>query len=313
LRVEYAKKVLQEMKNSGYTATALMLLNLSLAYALRGDILNSTKMLSKVDTTEQSTSAAGNNMPTKHSQQLFEEQQMEDIKAVAAMLKRYLYNFAKVKPQKYESILNSPQVKFIQVKHPALDFPSMFNKISPLPKMTRALVKLEVCAGSGEWVVARAKAEPATNWIALDIRFDRVFQTWSKVVLNNLSNLVILKGDAVTVFTDCVSEGSLDEVMVNFPEPPAIEGSQQHLLTVDYLKLVYRALKTRGTLTIVTDNTLYANVLRKEFKQLEPQFESAFEQHFEQTIPADYGSSYFDRFWTRGSKTQRFFFKYYKK
>lgn len=30
-------------------------------------------------------------------------------------------------------------------------------------------------------------------------------------------------------------------------------------------------------------------------------------------IPQDYGSSYFDRFWTNGKRNQRYFLKYLKK
>ena len=35
-------------------------------------------------------------------------------------------------------------------------------------------VNLEICSGSGEWVVEQAKADTKSDWVALELRHDRV-------------------------------------------------------------------------------------------------------------------------------------------
>jgi tRNA G46 methylase TrmB len=145
----------------------------------------------------------------------------------------------------------------------------------------------------------------------LDIRYDRVFQTWSKAVLSNKSNLLILWGDANSVFTNNIGPKSVDEVIINFPEPPVVEGSQQHLITTSFLAQIHYVVKKGGVLTIVTDNKPYSRIISKALSQLQDKFESAFPQQYDTNVPKDYGSSYFDRFWTKGTLTSRFFYKYY--
>ncbi len=64
-------------------------------------------------------------------------------------------------------------------------------------------VKLEVCSGSGDWIVEKAVEHPDTNWVcllscvtywkvALEIRTERVFHIWSRAILRGVHNVFIL-------------------------------------------------------------------------------------------------------------------------
>jgi len=310
LRVDYAKKVLRKMKKSGFTASSLVLSNLALAYALRGQFEDAIQILSKVD--ENTPKGKAPDTEAKPSQVLFEQLQMEEVKSVVQLLNKFLASANKVKPRTYSSMSESPQVKFMKDVGAILDFKTIFESLSK-GRRKSSPVKIEVCAGSGEWITNRALKEPNSNWVSLDIRHDRVFQTWSKAVLNNLSNILVLSGEANSVFTNNINSESVDEVIINFPEPPAMEGSQQHLITTSFLAQIYRVLKDKGILIALTDNKPYSTIISKAVSQFKDRFESVFPQQFDTSIPADYGSSYFDRFWNKGTLTNRYFFKYYKK
>lgn len=42
---------------------------------------------------------------------------------------------------------------------------------------------MEICSGSGEWAVARAKSEMGSfNWVANEIRFERCYDIWARTV-----------------------------------------------------------------------------------------------------------------------------------
>lgn len=43
-----------------------------------------------------------------------------------------------------------------------------------------APMKLEICSGNGDWVVAQAKKEPTSNWAALELRHDRLHNIFSR-------------------------------------------------------------------------------------------------------------------------------------
>ena len=61
-------------------------------------------------------------------------------------------------------------------------------------------VKLEICSGAGEWAIAQAKADQdAANWMALELRIDRVHQIFTRMIFHDVQNLAVLGGDATQV------------------------------------------------------------------------------------------------------------------
>eukprot|EP00435_Cladocopium_sp_Y103_P024201 s2535_g5.t3 len=81
-------------------------------------------------------------------------------------------------------------------------------------------VKLEVCSGTGDWVVAQAQADTEANWVASELRYDRVWSILSKCVFAKLSNLAMLAGDAGSILKNLIPAGSISMICINFPEPP---------------------------------------------------------------------------------------------
>ena len=157
-------------------------------------------------------------------------------------------------------------------------------------------VKLEICSGSGDWVVVHAAADMHTGpgqpararWLALELRCDRVHQTLCKSIaahwehcaqlplpqlagpgpspFGGLPNLALLSGDATKVLPRRIAALSVAEVHINHPEPPertSGEGESQgaHLLTQAFFGEIHRVLTDNGTVTIVTDNLPYGESL----------------------------------------------------
>jgi pentatricopeptide repeat protein len=57
------------------------------------------------------------------------------------------------------------------------------SELLPLP------LKLEICSGAGEWAVGRAKREEGhALWVALELRVDRIYQGWSRMVSSHGSS-----------------------------------------------------------------------------------------------------------------------------
>ena len=135
-------------------------------------------------------------------------------------------------------------------------------------------LKLEVASGTGDWVAAQALAEVGTaNWAALELRHDRVYDIFSRMVLQAVPNLAVIGGDAAQVLADHVAPRSVAHVFVNFPEPPHraigrgagidVESTTNALamLNPSFFRAMHRVLSPGGLLTILSDNKDYVRSL----------------------------------------------------
>lgn len=181
-------------------------------------------------------------------------------------------------------------------------------------------IKMEVCSGNGEWVVAQAAADaaspsatdsarsstsilPKALWVALELRCDRVHNIMCSKLFSEpprivraaaaapisstttssshkevIDNFAILGGDASKILPERIKPGCISELFINHPQPPdhlsqlksgesaASSSSQtlsqgQHLLTAEFFADMHRVLCKNGTLTIVSDNLSYMQLL----------------------------------------------------
>eukprot|EP00428_Durinskia_dybowskii_P077638 CAMPEP_0170356704 /NCGR_PEP_ID=MMETSP0117_2-20130122/1315_1 /TAXON_ID=400756 /ORGANISM="Durinskia baltica, Strain CSIRO CS-38" /LENGTH=720 /DNA_ID=CAMNT_0010610821 /DNA_START=174 /DNA_END=2332 /DNA_ORIENTATION=- len=129
-------------------------------------------------------------------------------------------------------------------------------------------LKVEVCSGAGEWVVAQAKSDSASDWVAMELRHDRAYQTLTKAVFANVPNLAVLCGDAMHILPTHFPTAAVSKLFVNHPEPPQQTGGRgdsqnRHLLEEGFFVEATRILKPNGMLTIVTDNLWYGRLLMR--------------------------------------------------
>ena len=77
----------------------------------------------------------------------------------------------------------------------------------------------------GDWVVSRAAADAGSaNWLAIEMRRNRVRMTWAKGVRARLDNLAVLRGMAHEMLSSRVPEDSLSEIYVQLPRPAGVGG-----------------------------------------------------------------------------------------
>ena len=148
----------------------------------------------------------------------------------------------------------------------------------------RRPLKLEICSGAGEWAAAQATKDKGTaDWVTLELRHARVYQTFARMVFNGVRNMCVIGGDANLVVQHHIAPQTFDYVFINHPEPPQQTGNAttsntqnddsaesaeanssqaDHLLTAHFLgTLVARILAPRGLLCICSDNHWYAQML----------------------------------------------------
>uniref|UniRef100_A0A0G4I6R1 tRNA (guanine(46)-N(7))-methyltransferase n=1 Tax=Chromera velia CCMP2878 TaxID=1169474 RepID=A0A0G4I6R1_9ALVE len=114
----------------------------------------------------------------------------------------------------------------------------------------------------------KRRHERGTDFVALEIRHDRCCQILQRAVFRGVSNVAVAGGDASEVLNKLFGDGSVDELYVNFPEPPSSFDAEANFLNESFFRSVLRVLRSRGSLTIVSDDGGFSHVLAAELTRL---------------------------------------------
>ena len=132
-----------------------------------------------------------------------------------------------------------------------LDPAAIFGRSAPLV--------VEIGFGSGDHLLASAQARPETDFIGIEVHrpgAGRVLQLADKL---GLGNLRVLCADAVEILRERLPEGSLDEVVIFFPDPwPKKRHQKRRLIQPAFVAVLARSLRPGGRLRLATDWADYA-------------------------------------------------------
>jgi tRNA G46 methylase TrmB len=146
-------------------------------------------------------------------------------------------------------------------------------------------VHIELGAGFGDWIVRQARHDSSRNYVAVELRADRVAQIFSKATLDGekpLENVCVVGSECGSFLRDRVKKGSISTVFANFPEPPTQSfggGGEElkaimnggtgaepaHMLNSATLATAASCLTSKGRIVIVTDNWWYARLICATF------------------------------------------------
>jgi tRNA (guanine-N7-)-methyltransferase len=133
-----------------------------------------------------------------------------------------------------------------------IDFPAWFGRDAP--------VVLEIGSGMGETTAKLASAAPEVNYLAVEVYEPGLAQLMMRAQEYGLTNLRLLRGDAVDLLTDHISLGTLSEVRVFFPDPwPKKRHHKRRLIQPEFVALVATRLVEGGVLHMTTDWQHYAD------------------------------------------------------
>jgi tRNA (guanine-N7-)-methyltransferase len=123
----------------------------------------------------------------------------------------------------------------------------------------RAPVILEIGFGMGETTAAIALAHPERDFLGLEVHGPGVGALLKRVAELELSNVRVIRHDAVAVVADMIPVGSLAGVHVYFPDPwPKKRHHKRRLLTPTFVRQLAQRLAPNGLLHAATDWEDYA-------------------------------------------------------
>jgi len=118
---------------------------------------------------------------------------------------------------------------------------------------------LEIGFGNGENLVGLAKSNPNRDFIGIEVHSAGVGHLLLEIEALRLTNVRVIRYDAVEVLQHCIAPNVLDEVLVLFPDPwHKKRHHKRRLIQPNFLSLIAHRLLPGGRLQLATDWEPYA-------------------------------------------------------
>lgn len=131
-----------------------------------------------------------------------------------------------------------------------LDLAELFGRSAP--------VVLEIGFGMGDALAAMAAADPARDYLGVEVHTPGIANLLALAAEKSLANVRVARGDAIELLRR-IAPGSLDAVHVFFPDPwPKARHHKRRLIRPDNVALLRDRLRPGGLLHCATDWPDYA-------------------------------------------------------
>jgi tRNA (guanine-N7-)-methyltransferase len=132
-----------------------------------------------------------------------------------------------------------------------LDFENIFGRHAPSI--------LEIGFGNGDSLAAIAQAHPDNNYLGIEVHTPGVGHLLLKIEELGLTNLRVMRDDAVEVLGRRIADASLDAVYLFFADPwPKKRHHKRRIVQDEFAQLLRRKLKVGGCFHMATDWENYA-------------------------------------------------------
>ena len=167
-----------------------------------------------------------------------------------------------------------------------LDVQAIFGNSRP--------VTVEVGFGVGEHLLSRAASEPGRNFLGIDVHEPGVGRVLREIEAQALQNVRLLCADAAEVLRSFIAAGSVNEIVIYFPDPwPKKRHHKRRLIQPEFAAFLTDALADHGCLRLATDWAEYAHQMR-EVLDVIPELRNCSAEGFVER-PADRPLTRFER------------------
>lgn len=144
-------------------------------------------------------------------------------------------------------------------------WPQLGREVAQIPLNTaawfgrRAPLIVEIGTGTGTTTAAMAVAEPHSDVVGIDVYQPGLAALLQRIEADGITNIRLLRGDAVDALEYMFSENSLAGVRVFFPDPwPKLRHHKRRLLQPATMALIANRLQPGAVVHVATDHAGYA-------------------------------------------------------
>jgi tRNA (guanine-N7-)-methyltransferase len=129
-----------------------------------------------------------------------------------------------------------------------------------------APLEVDVGAGKGRFLLARASANPDVSYLAIERMLGRVRKIDSKLTRHGLANVRIIRLEAFYALQFLLPPQRIRTVYIHFPDPwPKRRHHKRRLFSPEFLDMLHDRLEPGGTVQIATDHLDYFEAIRQAF------------------------------------------------
>ena len=129
---------------------------------------------------------------------------------------------------------------------------------------------LDIGSGSGENALFQAKSKPSSKIITCEIFEDGNINLLNKIILDQIKNIYLYKGNVLEFFDQIKQTPTFDEVWILFPDPwPKKRHNKRRIIQPDFVELLERRLKQNGLIHLATDWEAYAEHILEVMESFE--------------------------------------------
>lgn len=166
-------------------------------------------------------------------------------------IRSYVLRQGRVTPSQERAVAELAPRFALEYAPAPLDARAVFGRNAPLV--------VEVGSGMGETTAAIAAAHPEVDYLALEVHLPGVGALLQRIATAGLTNLRVVRHDAVDVLTHMVADGSLAGLHLFFPDPwPKKRHHKRRILQPAFAALAARKLVAGGVFHAATDWPEYA-------------------------------------------------------
>ena len=188
--------------------------------------------------------------------------------------------------------ITSPNFIADRTPEKPLDWSAVFGNDQPLA--------LEIGCGTGHFILERARMQPETNFLAIDIYNKGCLKTCAKVDEAGLSNVRVMRVEARWLLDKGLHPESLAAVYVNCPDPwPKKRHRDRRLVNRQFLLTLAQFLMPGGSFFFSTDFDNYAEGVAEHIRDLSG-YHNMLQVDWTHNLPGYPISKYMQRFLDKG-------------
>lgn len=127
-------------------------------------------------------------------------------------------------------------------------------------------LKLEIGIGNGDALIHMAAADTSSLYIGIEVHEPGIGRCLNLIQQLELSNVRLMRHDAVEVLEHMIAPEMLDRILLFFPDPwHKKRHHKRRIVNQRFRDLVYRALKSSASIHIATDWQDYAESIAAQF------------------------------------------------
>ena len=127
-------------------------------------------------------------------------------------------------------------------------------------------VVADIGFGSGDTLLFLSKSNPEVNFLGVEVYLSGIGSSMARAGIDELKNIRIINKDADLVLKENIYSGSLDGVVLFYPDPwPKRKHHKRRLVQLEFLNSIQASLKKGGFFFCKTDWDDYSNHILKTF------------------------------------------------